>query len=81
MPGVARPVVSRTVQVVVGVDTHRDQHVAVAVDQQGVHLGEYRLPVTMCGYRELERWFLGLDRSARSESRAPVPTALESHVS
>lgn len=60
MPGVASPVISRTVEVVVGVDTHRDQHVAVAVDQQGVHLGEHRLPVTMCGYRELERWSLGL---------------------
>lgn len=56
MPGVASPVISRTVQVVVGVDTHRDQHVAVAVDQQGARLGEHRLPVTMCGYRELELW-------------------------
>ena len=27
--------VNRAVQVVIGVDTHRDEHVAVAIDQQG----------------------------------------------
>ena len=28
--------VNRAVQVVIGVDTHQDEHVAVAIDQQGV---------------------------------------------
>ena len=47
---------SRGVQVVVGVDTHKDQHVAVAVDQLGVRLGQHRVLTTMEGYGELERW-------------------------
>ena len=38
---------SRGVQVVVGVDTHKDQHVAVAVDQLGVRLGQHRVLTTM----------------------------------
>ena len=46
---------SRGVQVVVGVDTHKDQHVAVAVDQLGVRLGQHRVLTTMEGYGELER--------------------------
>ena len=44
------------VQVVVGVDTHQDEHVAVAIDQQGVRLAERHAPAGSYGYRELERW-------------------------
>ena len=47
---------SRDVQVIIGVDTHQDQHVAVAIDRQGVRLGEKHVPVATCGYEELERW-------------------------
>lgn len=42
--------------VTVGVDTHLDVHVAVALDGLGVRLGELRLPTTLAGYRELEHW-------------------------
>ncbi len=56
MTEVVSPISSRSVQVVIGVDTHRDQHVALAIDNQGVRLGEHRLPVATCGYEELERW-------------------------
>ena len=42
--------------VVVGVDTHQDEHVAVAIDQQGVRLAERHAPASSYGYRELERW-------------------------
>ena len=62
MTEVVSPISSRSVQVVIGIDTHRDQHVAVAIDQQGVRIGEHRLPVTTCGYKELERWSLSLGR-------------------
>ena len=31
---------NRDVQVIIGVDTHQDQHVAVAIDQRGVRLDE-----------------------------------------
>ena len=47
---------SAAVQVVVGVDTHQDEHVAVAIDGQGVRLGECRAPANTHGYRELQRW-------------------------
>ena len=46
-------------QVVIGVDTHQAQHVAVAIDRQGVRLGERYAPANICGYGELERWSRG----------------------
>ena len=48
------------VRVVVGVDTHKDEHVAVAIDKLGAYLGEYRLPTTPAGYASVERWAIGL---------------------
>ena len=47
-----------TFQVVVGVDTHQDKHVAVSIDRRGVRLGEFHTPTTTRGYRALERWSL-----------------------
>ena len=47
---------NRDVQVIIGVDTHQDQHVAVAIDQRGVRLDEKHVPVATCGYEELEQW-------------------------
>ncbi len=48
--------VGRSVQVVVGVDTHQDEHVAVAIDGHGVRLAELQTPATGCGYADLELW-------------------------
>ena len=53
---------NRDVQVIIGVDTHQDQHVAVAIDQRGVRLDEKHVPVATCGYEELERWSCDLGR-------------------
>ena len=65
------------VQVVIGVDTHQDEHVAVAIDQQGVRLAERyaQRPVTGMGSsnRGPESWV----RFAPSGSRTLVPTALD----
>ena len=47
---------SPAVQVVIGVDTHQDEHVAVAIDRQGVRLGECRAPANTHGYWELQHW-------------------------
>jgi len=44
------------VSVIVGVDTHRDEHVAVALDQLGTRVGTLRLATTVQGYIDLERW-------------------------
>ena len=43
-------------RVVVGVDTHKDEHVAIAIDGLGARLGGYRCRATPAGYSDLERW-------------------------
>lgn len=42
--------------VTVGVDTHLDVHVAVALDQLGRRLGCTEVPATKAGYKELVAW-------------------------
>ena len=42
--------------VTVGVDTHSDIHVAVALDQLGRRLGTMTIPTTPQGYQRLEAW-------------------------
>ena len=45
------------VEVVLGVDTHLDVHVAVALDQLvGRRLGELAVPTTTRGYEKLIYW-------------------------
>lgn len=43
-------------RVTVGVDTHKDTHVAVAKDHLGRHLGEIAVTTTPRGYRDLLMW-------------------------
>jgi transposase len=43
-------------EVIVGVDTHKDVHAAVAIDTLGARLGTTTIPVSVNGYRELEAW-------------------------
>ena len=45
--------------VVLGVDTHLDLHVAVALNHLGRRLGEASVPTTAKGYDELLRWAEG----------------------
>jgi hypothetical protein len=40
-------------EVVLGVDTHLDFHVAVVLDRLGRRLGESKAPTTLKGYRKL----------------------------
>jgi transposase len=47
------------VAVILGVDTHLDFHVAVAVDHLGRRLGESSVPTTVKGYERLIRWAEG----------------------
>ncbi len=44
------------VRVTVGVDTHTDQHVGVALDQFGRRLGTRSVPTTPAGFAELVAW-------------------------
>ena len=48
--------------IIVGVDTHKDEHVAVVVDKLGVRIGQGNLPTTNMGYVGLERWASGLGK-------------------
>ena len=53
------------VLVTVGVDTHRDLHVAAALDRHGQHLGTRTFPTTPAGFEALTAWAGGfgtLDR-------------------
>ena len=42
--------------VTVGVDSHKDTHVAAAIDQLGRLLGTTQAPTTQRGYGQLQRW-------------------------
>src|SRR5215216_1926241 len=54
MIGAERP--DTEVETILGVDTHLDFHVAVAVDHLGRRLGESSVPTTVEGYERLLRW-------------------------
>jgi transposase len=49
-------------QITVGVDTHKDTHVAVALDQVGARLGQIHVPADLSGYDQLEAWAGGWGR-------------------
>ena len=50
--------------IAVGVDTHKHEHVAVALSQLGELLGEIAVAASAAGYRELVAWLAGLDGEA-----------------
>jgi transposase len=45
--------------ITVGVDTHKDIHVAVALDSLGRRLGTLSVPTSPAGYKELVEWANG----------------------
>lgn len=47
-------------RIVVGVDTHKHNHVAVALDQVGAVLGSTTISVNRAGYAQLSDWAVGL---------------------
>lgn len=42
--------------IIIGIDTHKATHVAVAIDTQGTRLAALSIPANPKGYLELERW-------------------------
>ena len=42
--------------VIIGIDTYKASHVAVAIDTQGTRLAALFIPINPKGYLELERW-------------------------
>jgi transposase len=59
MIGAERPETTTKGAVILGVDTHLDLHLAVALDHLGRGLGEASVPTTAKGYEELLRWAEG----------------------
>src|SRR5918994_3417651 len=43
-------------EIIVGVDTHKHTHAAVAINTLGARLGAMTIPVSTTGYRDLEAW-------------------------
>ena len=43
-------------QVIIGVDTHKSNHIAVAIDANGIRLGSTSIPTTRKGYHDLQVW-------------------------
>lgn len=55
-----------TGEVVLGVDTHRDTHVAAVLSLAGAVIGTEVFPATAAGYRELLEWARGLGTVRRA---------------
>ena len=43
-------------EIVIGIDTHKDIHAAVAMSGIGARLGATTIPATLAGYRTLQAW-------------------------
>jgi transposase len=70
------------VEVILGVDTHLDFHVAVAVDHLGRRLGEWSVPTTANGYEGLLCWAEGFGplRCAGIEGTSSYGAGLARHL-
>ena len=80
MIGAERP--DTLVEVILGVDTHLDFHVAVAVDHLGRRLGESSVPTTVKGYERLLCWAEGFGplRCAGVEGTSSYGAGLARHL-
>ena len=56
--------------ILVGIDTHKHVHAAVAITALAARMGELNFPVNPEGYRQLAAWARSLGRSAPSALRA-----------
>jgi transposase len=65
-----------------GVDTHKESHVAVALDALGRALGERVVPATEAGYKELAAWLtqLGGDPRVGIEGTGSFGAGLTEHL-
>jgi transposase len=82
MIGAERPDSTTGVAVILGVDTHLDFHVAVALDHLGRRLGESSVPATVKGYERLLLWAEGFGplRCAGVEGTSSYGAGLTRHL-
>ncbi|MCO5998433.1 IS110 family RNA-guided transposase [Actinoallomurus rhizosphaericola] len=68
--------------VVLGVDTHKDAHVAAVITVQGMALGSRSFPTTAAGYQDLLAWARGLGTLKRAgvEGTSSYGIALTRHL-
>ena len=69
-------------EVVLGVDTHKDVHVAAVISALGVLLGTRSFPTTASGYQQMLRWATGFGtlRRAGVECTGSYGAALARHL-
>ena len=69
-------------EVILGVDTHHDVHVAAVITALGVLLGTAHFPTTAAGYQALVGWVgtLGMLRRAGVEGTGSYGAALARHL-
>jgi transposase len=65
-------------EVVLGVDTHLDVNVAVALDKLGRRLGVLKVPTTTRGYERLLRWAEGFGPVGCAGIEGPAATEPDS---
>jgi transposase len=88
MPSMPQPVAddqddhSPAEEIVLGVDTHSEVHVAVVLSTLGARLGSTNFPATAAGYRALLAWAgtLGVLRRAGVEGTGSYGAALARHL-
>jgi transposase len=49
-------ITTNPVEVIIGIDTHKDIHAAVAISGIGARLGATEIPTTPAGYQALRAW-------------------------
>jgi len=57
-------VVVDSTQVIIGIDTHKDNHVAFAINSLGIRLADCTVPATLAGYQQLLGWASALGQMA-----------------
>jgi len=66
--------------VVIGIDTHKDVHVAVAINGLGARLATASFPVTSEGYRQVVKWAAGYGNVHAFGNEGLAPTVPALHV-
>src|ERR671912_3077088 len=68
---VPRSVPTNTEVITLGVDTHKDIHVALALDGLGRRLGTLSVPAIAAGYENLVNWARGFGPLERAGGEGP----------
>ena len=64
-------------EVILGVDTHQDVHVAALITALGVQVADATFPTTTAGYRQLLAWARTFGALRRSRPSRPVPLLIQ----